>query len=76
MKEQWRTQEQNQDEFAREYGFTSYAELRAASTPMGLRSDGDEDWFLTRDAHGRWFVWHDSSQHSAAEAFAERPTAT
>jgi hypothetical protein len=71
-----RMKRQGQDEFAREYGFTSYAELRAASTPLCLLSDRGDEWFVTRDARGRWFVWHDEWQRSTAEALAESPTET
>jgi hypothetical protein len=67
---------QSRDEFAREYGFTSYAELRAASTPLCLRSDSGDEWFVTRDVHGRWFVWQDAGQRSTAEALAEGRTET
>jgi hypothetical protein len=67
---------QGQDEFAREYGFPSYSELRAASTRLGLRSNSGDEWFVTRDAHGRWFVWQDEGHRSTAEALAECRTET
>jgi hypothetical protein len=61
-----------QDEFARQWGFTSYLELFEASTLV--RSAVGKNWLVAVVPHGGWIVWNETDLH-ASRAFPTRDEA-
>lgn len=45
------------EEFARECGYATYAEMSHFAEPIGDAQD--KDWYLTPIHQGRWVVWND-----------------
>jgi hypothetical protein len=49
----------DKDEIARHYGFDSFTELLAISSPLPKQPGDTVQSYVARKTDGQWFVWND-----------------
>ena len=55
----------DREEFARRYGFESFAELLDVSDPLPMMQGETARSYVARHPNGYWFLWQDAQEENA-----------